>query len=171
MVTRRGRGKTVCARGAWMALLGGPSTSPLEARLLSALSQLRVVAVWYALLGALCSVGAVIVTSIFLSHRWHEFGGLDIGLSIYIGAGAAFWTAAVLALRYLVLSPASRNAALVLSILLALCVIFAATGVTLAGWNGPKLVTMWWGVTVVCSVCSLLLWQQRRASNNRWRGP
>jgi hypothetical protein len=30
VVTRRGRGKTVCARGAWVALLGGPSTSPLE---------------------------------------------------------------------------------------------------------------------------------------------
>jgi hypothetical protein len=30
-VTRRGRGKTVCARGAWVALLGGPSTSPLGA--------------------------------------------------------------------------------------------------------------------------------------------
>jgi len=27
---RRGRGKTVCARGAWSALLGGPSTSPLD---------------------------------------------------------------------------------------------------------------------------------------------
>jgi hypothetical protein len=27
---RRGRGKTVCARGAWWALLGGPSTSPLD---------------------------------------------------------------------------------------------------------------------------------------------
>ncbi len=30
MVTRRGRGKTLCARGARLALLGGPSTSPLE---------------------------------------------------------------------------------------------------------------------------------------------
>jgi hypothetical protein len=29
-VTRRGRGKTVCARGAYWALPGGPSTSPLE---------------------------------------------------------------------------------------------------------------------------------------------
>jgi len=29
VVTRRGRGKTVCARGAHWALLGGPSTSPL----------------------------------------------------------------------------------------------------------------------------------------------
>ena len=30
VVTRRGRWKIVCARGAWWALLGGPSTSPLE---------------------------------------------------------------------------------------------------------------------------------------------
>ena len=33
MVARRGRGKTVCAGGAWAALLGGPSTSPLDARM------------------------------------------------------------------------------------------------------------------------------------------
>jgi hypothetical protein len=30
VVLRRGRGETVCARGAWQALLGGPSTSPLD---------------------------------------------------------------------------------------------------------------------------------------------
>src|SRR5712671_7437211 len=30
VVMRRGREKTVCARGASLALLGGPSTSPLE---------------------------------------------------------------------------------------------------------------------------------------------
>ena len=30
MVTRRGREKKVCARGAWVALPGGPSTSPLD---------------------------------------------------------------------------------------------------------------------------------------------
>src|SRR5437016_9358517 len=30
VVTRRGRGKTVCARGAYWALLCSPSTSPLE---------------------------------------------------------------------------------------------------------------------------------------------
>lgn len=29
MVTRRGRGNTVCTRSAWWALFGGPSTSPL----------------------------------------------------------------------------------------------------------------------------------------------
>ncbi len=29
LLTRRGRGDTVCARVAWLALLGGPSTSPL----------------------------------------------------------------------------------------------------------------------------------------------
>src|SRR5438552_6717882 len=32
VVTRRGRGKTVCARGAYWALLCSPSTSPLECR-------------------------------------------------------------------------------------------------------------------------------------------
>ena len=33
MATRRGRGEPVCARGAWLALLGGPSTSPLDVAL------------------------------------------------------------------------------------------------------------------------------------------
>jgi hypothetical protein len=33
VVTRRGRGKTVFARGAYRALLGGPSTSPLDSML------------------------------------------------------------------------------------------------------------------------------------------
>jgi hypothetical protein len=37
VVTRRGRRKTVCARGAWSALLGGPSTSPLGRPLSEAL--------------------------------------------------------------------------------------------------------------------------------------
>jgi hypothetical protein len=32
VVARRGRGKKVCARGVWFALLGGPSTSPLGGR-------------------------------------------------------------------------------------------------------------------------------------------
>ena len=38
VVTRRGRGKTVCARGAHGTLLGGPSTSPLGARMRSLLT-------------------------------------------------------------------------------------------------------------------------------------
>ena len=139
--------------------------------MLSAVAQLRVVGVWYALLGTLCSVGAGAVIVIFLSHRSDEFGGLGAGLWIYISAGAAFWAAAVLSFRYLVLSQASRSAALVLSMLLALCVMFGAIGVTLAGWNGPRLIMMWWGATALCSFCSFSLWQHRRASNNRWRGP
>ena len=41
MCPRRGRGKTLCACGAWRALLGGPSTSPLDvATMLSARSVL-----------------------------------------------------------------------------------------------------------------------------------
>jgi hypothetical protein len=138
--------------------------------MISAIGQVRVVAVWYALLGALCTLGAVVVITVFLAHREHEFGGLGIGLWIYICAGTAFWTAAVLSLRYLTLGTAIRNAALALSILLACCVIFAAVGVTLSGWNGRGVIVMWWGVAAVCALCSLLLWLKRRASNNRWRG-
>jgi len=42
VVTLRGRGKTVCARGACPALLRGRSTSPLDARLRAVPSALRV---------------------------------------------------------------------------------------------------------------------------------
>ena len=139
--------------------------------MLSALTKLRVIAVWYALLGTLCSVGAAVVSNVFLTHRSQEFGGLGTVFSIYVIAAAAFWAAAILSLRYLALSPAIRNAAFLLSMLLALCIIFGAIGVTLAGWNGPRLITMWWGVAALCSLSSRSLWQHRRASNNRWRGP
>jgi len=37
VVVRRGRLGTVCARGAWLGLLCGPSTSPLGVTLKSAL--------------------------------------------------------------------------------------------------------------------------------------
>jgi hypothetical protein len=58
VVTRRGRGKTVCARGACPALLGGPSTSPLDA-------MVRLVAV----LGAFAIAGpAVAEDSVVLGH-------------------------------------------------------------------------------------------------------
>jgi hypothetical protein len=137
----------------------------------NALSQVRAVALWYALVGSFCSVGAVVTLSIFLSHSRTEFASLGVGLSIYTSAAVAFLVSAVLSLRFLVLSPAGRIAALVLSILLALSLILAAAGVTLAGWNGLGLIITWWIVAGLCSLCSLLLWRHRRASNNRWRGP
>jgi hypothetical protein len=139
--------------------------------MISPIGQVRFVAVWYALLGALCTLGAAVVIDVFLTHRQQEFGGLGIGLWIYISAGTAFWAAAVLSLRYLTLSAAIRNVALALSILLAFSLIFAAVGVTLSGWNGRRVISMWWGVAAVCALCSFLLWKKRRASNNRWRGP
>jgi hypothetical protein len=53
VVTRRGRGKTVCARGAWVALLGGPSTSPLERSMARQQSPLAAVILGVALAIAL----------------------------------------------------------------------------------------------------------------------
>jgi len=44
VVTRRGRGKTVCARGAYWALLCSPSTSPLER---GTKAPLREKAIWF----------------------------------------------------------------------------------------------------------------------------
>ena len=162
----------MCTRGSNRARLGGPSTLPLEARMISALSQLRVVALWYALLGVLCSVGAVVVFSVFWSGSplWHELASPATSLWIYVGAGVAFWLSAGLSLRYLVLSPPLQGAAFVISAFVALCGIAAAGHVTLTNPPGVGLVA-WWGLAGACSLCTLLLWVNRRASNHRWRGP
>jgi hypothetical protein len=136
----------------------------------SAIGQVRFVALWHALLGAICTLGAAVVINVFLANRQQEFGALGIGLWIYICAGTAFWAAAVLSLQYLTLGTTIQNAALALSILLAIAVIVAAVGVTLSGWNGRTVISMWWGVAAVCTLCSFLLWRKRRASDNCRRG-
>jgi hypothetical protein len=135
-----------------------------------ATGQVRVVAVWYGLLAAICTYGAVLVISIILAHREQDFGGLGTGLWSYICAAIAFWALGVLSLRYLTLGTATRSAALALSIIMAICTIVAAIGVTLSSWNGRGARMMWWTVAAICTLCAYLLWRRRRASNNRSSG-
>jgi len=140
--------------------------------MVSSVAQLRVVALWYALLGAICTVGAIVVFNIFWNHPrlWHELASPGSSLSIYISTAVAFWVSTALSLRYFVLSHAGQIVTLVVSILLALCSILAAGRVTVTSPMGLGLMA-WWGLALACSLCSLLLWRNGRASNNRWRGP
>ena len=96
MVTRRGRGKTVCARGAWLGLLGGPSTSPLDVALDKPAQQLdSLVRTFVALnraLGALAVAGGLLL---LVKCAWHllqgtrqwsqEYFAVAFGVALVIG--------------------------------------------------------------------------------------
>ena len=170
MVVRRGRRKTVCARGADQALLGGRSTSPLDARVHYANYQLRVVASTYAVLGLLalaCAV-ALVVLGPYVGSR---ISAETTPLAIYVGGGVTFFALAWLSLRYSVLTPPWATFTLAASIFLALCGFICAVKVTLTGWGALIGSFVWRGLALVCSLGSYLLWRQWRASNNRWSGP
>jgi hypothetical protein len=157
--------------------------------MVSADSQLRVVASWYALLGAMCSVIASVHFHMLSAFRQQESyraayeashrGFLNTGgignpvpsLVIFTSAAAVSWVSFVLSLRYLALSPRGQFAALVISILLALETILVAWLAAVTFFDLSPVVCVYWVIAGVCSLCSFLLWRHRRASNSRWRGP
>jgi len=170
VVVRRERWKKVCARGASRAAAVGRSSSPLEARVHYANYQLRVVASTYALLGILalaCAVALVVLGPYVGSSISAE----TTPLAIYVGGGVTFFALAWLSLRYSVLTPPWATFTLAASIFLALCGCICAVKVTLTGWGALVGSFVWWGLALVCSLGSYLLWRQWRASNNRSRGP
>src|SRR5579864_6926703 len=90
VVTRRGRRKTLCARTAWVALLCGPSTSPLGGYLSSPYSAL-VVHTFRVALAALTMVAIAFTL-------WLILGVLIsmLGLERYFGATSAFvWVVSI----------------------------------------------------------------------------
>jgi hypothetical protein len=135
--------------------------------------QLRVVASTYALLGMLAlGCAAALVALLML--------GPDVGdsisaettpLAILGGSGVTFCALAWLSLRYSVLTPAWATFTLAASTLLTLWGFIGAIRVTLTGWGTLIGTFVWWGLAVVSSLGSYLLWRQWRASNNRWSGP
>ena len=153
-----------------------------------ALSQLRIVAIWYALLGAMCSLIAVSNFHMLSVYRQQEAyhaawlashrGFLNTGgignpvpsLVIFTSAAAASWVSFVLSLRYLALSPRGQLAALVVSIVLALASILHA-GLATYFHELWVMLPVWWAIAGACSLSYFLLWRHRRTSNNRWRGP
>jgi hypothetical protein len=76
VVTRRGRLGTLCARGAWYALLGGPSTSPLDVALDRLAPRLGSFARTFVALnrvfGALAIVGGLVLLA---KCAWHLLQG------------------------------------------------------------------------------------------------
>jgi hypothetical protein len=153
-----------------------------------AVSQLRIVAIWYALLGAMCSLIAAsnfYMLSVYraqeayraawlASHRgFLNTGGIGNpvpSLVIFTSAAAVSWVSFVLSLRYLALSPRGQLPALVVAIGLALASILEAGMATY--FHEPRvMLVVWWGIAGACSLSYFLLWRHRRASNNRWRGP
>ena len=146
--------------------------------------QLRIVTIWYAVLGAMCSLLAVLHFHTLSLFRQQEAaraayrGFLNTGgisnpvpsIVIYTSTAAVSWVLFVLSLRYLALSPKGQLAALVVSIVLALASLLQAG---LATYFHEYWVTLpvWWGIAGACSLSYFLLWRHRRASNNRWRGP
>jgi hypothetical protein len=99
VVTRRESGKTVCARGAWVAPLGGPSTSPLGAdvTLLAALRRLGRsfpghLALWEAFWGVPMAVWALRMNynEGTLTFAWALWCILVAGVLALV-VGALFW--------------------------------------------------------------------------------
>jgi hypothetical protein len=136
-------------------------------------APLRAVAWFYALLGVLAVACAVVIVGL----SPYVGGGVraqSTPLTIYIVLAVTFWVLAWLSLRYLVLSSGWQAFAIAASILLALLGLSGAVQVTLTGranLGWMALIPIWWGLAFAFSLCSSVLWRQRRASNNRWRGP
>jgi hypothetical protein len=152
--------------------------------MISALTQVRVAAAVYALLGLLATAAAVVLIrstwplmSAALTPR--EFvRGAGIATSVSIGVAIAFWVMAALSLRYLALTQLSRSLTFWASFLITLYGTLEGIQVTFGpgsdapGWTRQSSqIVLAWVVALSFGVCSCLLWKQRRASNNRWRGP
>jgi hypothetical protein len=83
VVTRRGRGEAVCARGAWWALLGGPSTSPLV--------------VMAQLIGLVGTAVIFIAGGLYTRYVFRRFGPPQLAVPWLHGKRLAlFWLAIVL---------------------------------------------------------------------------
>jgi hypothetical protein len=158
--------------------------------MVSARVQLRVVAAIYALFGVafllwIAIVGIMASTSTPTSPM-HELDERAASAIPSVAMSAVECLAlSGLALCFLKLGRLWRVATIAGSSLLSLLVIWNAVRVSAAdipeylAWRqqgGPTypLVVMlatWWGIALVYSACSLLLWRHVWASKNRWRGP
>ena len=171
------------------ALPCGPSTSPLEARLASPRTQLRVVAIFYAVLAIWSLRRAVWLVILMPRSCPHEFtctiasatlwrASSDplfaSALRIYLSFAAVTGALATLSLRYLALKSKWRALTLVGSGLFALGAVYVvgtAPGRPITRSEIPDLMAVW-GLVLACLLCALFLWRHLRASNNRiWTPP
>jgi len=170
VVTRRGRGETVCARGAWWAPLGGPSTSPLELRvrlLLGTLIAPMAPVVLFSLIamatgsGHLADAGPFLVVGVFYVYP----AMLLFGLPLYFYAESK----GPLTLTRTVLSGAAVGAFLATLVVLSFGTSRVNAAIAAGIFTATVLVT--WGAAqgALSGLCFWLI--VARSSNNRWRGP
>jgi hypothetical protein len=156
--------------------------------MVSARVQLRVVAALYASFGAVCLLWIAMVwtaaSSAPLASLTHQVADRCASAIPSVAARAiGSFVLSALSLRLLMLSRSWRMATTVGSVLFSLLIVLAAARVSavdipvylaMEREDYPVLAIvlgLWWGLALVYSVCSYLLWRQLRASNNRWRGP
>jgi hypothetical protein len=167
-----------------LALLCGPSTSPLEAPLANARSELRAVAFSYALLGGLFfffSASLVVFTwSGSWLRLWHDLSQYSAN-SVALFGGIAFghWFLAGLSLRYLTVGPRWRGITLAASLFLVLWNIGGAARQTIVGVGtaqalssipAPTLLGAKWLIAAAYLICFHSLWKHRELLTNAWSG-
>ena len=147
-------------------------------------TQLRIVAVVYALLGVLATAALIVLMKSVWpgwtgGSSWEGFGrGAARAVAVSTSFAVVFWLLALLSFRYLALSRAWRSLALVSSLVVLLWFILAGIAVTFIGRGGApgwrpvaSQIVLAWVVVSAVAGCSYLLWRNLRASNNRWSGP
>jgi len=165
VVTRRGRGEAVCARGAWLALLGGPSTSSLD----GVLPMLTATALGlrFASAAAVTSLIVSVCINVLLPPHTISFNQLSSWLIELIGFFAWAWFAFSLGAHLVQREFASTNR----------LPIFIGAGYAL---TVPALANLPVGENIagVCIIlitfvagCSAAFWLRGTPSNNRSRGP
>jgi len=142
--------------------------------MVSAKVQLRVVAALYALLGIVIVSGIVIVWTVF-STKPEPASAIPSQAAKVVGSFAL----SVLSLRLLTLSRSWRIATALGSLLVSVLIVLAAARVSGAeipvyfavGPESPSdmavALGIWWGLALVYSMCSYVVWRQARASNHR----
>jgi len=151
----------------------------LEAPLSNIGSQLRAVALSYALLGALFFFFAASLVAFTWSgswsQLWHDLGNYSANsVGLFVGIALGHWVLAGLSLRYLTLGPRWRNVTLGASILLALWNIGGAVRLAIVGaaqalsfMDAPTVLGAKWLLALAYSICFYSLWKHRGASNTR----
>jgi hypothetical protein len=152
--------------------------------MVSARTQLRVVAAVYAVFGAplVALIGLILFWASITPPELRQYAesytrAIPLMASLAIG----YFALSGLSLRFLRLGLSWRIATIAVSVILSLLAIWRAArasavdiSVHLAmgrSYSALLLLGLWWGLALLYSVCSYLLWQQIRTSNNRSRGP
>jgi hypothetical protein len=166
---------------------GRPLNFTVRSPMVSARVQLRVVAALCALFGAAYLLWIATVWMMTSSSPptsvMHEVAERYASAIPSVAAWATgSFVLASLSARLLTLSRSWQLATTAGSLLFTILIVQAAARVSAIdiplysglgqGYSALAiLLGLWWGLALVSSSCSHVLWRQVRASNNRWRGP